>query len=146
MATCHLILAAQSRLCAKCKASTYWVTNRQLSNGKYGLCVEHAWGVPGLDAPDGRAAYLNVLHVFGSGVRRIPDVVSAGELDEVWRVRWTWVRDCVVWTLPATLPARYVGPCGRCWRPVHRYGPRGRALCTACLEHEQLSSHKESLP
>jgi hypothetical protein len=134
----YLILAQQWRPCVACKTPTFWVTNTQLSHGKCGLCLDHAWKVPGLDAPTPAQAFRAVMDAI-SGAERIPDAPAADELDAPWRVRCPWVRADVTWTFHVPLRARHVGPCSRCRRRINRYGARGSALCPDCRNRIALT-------
>jgi hypothetical protein len=138
----YLVLTRQSRLCATCKAPTWWVTNTQLSHGTYGLCLDHAWRVPGLDVPTDRQAYRALMATFDVAV--ILDAPAVDELNDPWRVDCPWVRARVCWTFRLPLRARHVGPCSRCRRRINRYGVRGSALCPDC--HNRVTLTKGPRP
>lgn len=114
-AGCDLIPTAETKICDKCGAFTWWATKRQRKLGRCLTCE------PGASTSDTDDHHAEVIHDL---LDAFPG--SAVEVD---------------WEPPRYRPGEYTGPdsgpCVGCQGRIRRYGAYGQPRCQTCHDQAQ---------
>lgn len=135
-ADARLILCADVRQCAKCKADTYWATPRQPKLGTCQACLPWMPMIWDLVAELGRRALRTLLEVFAGATVNVdsnpPMRPGRYGKPQLTLMRGYWIIDRRWEQEWMYLPPRDAGPCAGCNATIRRWGDSGRRLCRDC--------------